>query len=73
MEVDDKTVDESDELNQNEVSEKTDTSTPDLTGLSEEKGIDMETTDLLVTYCFIFSVCTRNHSLLVYYRGIWRK
>lgn len=46
MEVDDKTVDKSDELNQNEVSEKTDTSAPDLTSLSEEKGIDMETTYL---------------------------
>lgn len=43
MEVDEKAVAKSDELNINEASEKMDTSTPDITGPSEEKGNDMET------------------------------
>lgn len=43
MEVDEKTVATSDELNKNEASEKMDTSTPDITSPSEEKGINMET------------------------------
>lgn len=53
MEVDEKTVAKSDELNQNEGSEKMDMSTPDLTSLSEEKGTDMETSGLRVS----FSMC----------------
>lgn len=43
MEVDEKTVALSDELNKNEASEKMDTSTPDITSPSEEKGINTET------------------------------
>ncbi|KAF4092694.1 hypothetical protein AMELA_G00023820 [Ameiurus melas] len=37
MEVDEKAVDKGDELNENEASEKMDTSTPDITGPSDEK------------------------------------
>lgn len=49
MEVDEKAVSNSDELNKNEVSEEMDTSTPDITCPSGEKGIQMETMGLL---CF---------------------
>lgn len=46
MEVDEKAVAKSDELNKNEDSEKMDTSTPDFTSPGEEKGIDMESSRL---------------------------
>lgn len=75
MEVDEKAVAKSDELNKNEASENMDTSTPDFPSPSEEKGIGLETSGLrCLLISFLMSV-TENGAFQLYvlwacYRGI---
>lgn len=75
MDVDEKAVTKSDELNKNEASENMDTSSPDFPSPSEEKGIDMETSGLqclLISFPMSISEngAFQSYVLWARYRGI---
>lgn len=67
MEVDEKAVSNSDELNKNEVSEKMDTST---IGPCGEKGIEMETRGLQWLLGFFSSSAFQSYLYWLCYKGI---